>query len=116
MLGRVVTAIVLQVFLLVPVARADEVPIVGMVTSVDAVTGTLVVESASRGKTRRVKIYIRSDSKVVRFERAPEGKNPSFTERATPLREVQPGWVVSVKTRHEGDREIAEIVRVVQER
>jgi hypothetical protein len=116
MLGRVVTAIVLQVFLLAPGARADEVPIVGMVTSVDTVTGTLVVESASRGKTRQVTIYVSGDSKVVRFERAPEGTKPSFTERATPLRDVKPGWVVSVKTRHEGDREVAEIVRVVQER
>jgi hypothetical protein len=29
---------------------------------------------------------------------------------------MKPGWTVSVKTRHEGDKEVAELVNVVHEK
>lgn len=32
------------------------------------------------------------------------------------LADIEPGWVVSVKTPHERDKEVAEVVRVVHEK
>ena len=32
------------------------------------------------------------------------------------LDEIKPGWIVSVKTRHDGELEVAELVRVVHEK
>ena len=97
-------------------ASGDEAPISGIVKSVDPAAGTLLVESASKGKVRQVVIHMRADSKVVRFVRSTDGSKPGFTEQPATLVEVKPGWTVSVKTTHEGDREIAELVRVVHEK
>lgn len=96
-------------------ASADEAPIAGTVKSVDAAAGTLLVESASKGKVRQVVIHIRPESKIVRFMRSTDAKS-GFTEQAAVLADVKAGWTVSVKTKHEGDREVAEVLRVVQEK
>ena len=92
---------------------ADEAPIAGRITKVDATAQTITVESAAAGKTRSVVIDVRPVAKVVRFARGADGK---FAEQAIAVADLKPGWTVSVKTRHEGDREVAEIVRVVHER
>ena len=106
-------AIALVLSALVSPAAADEAPIAGRVTAVDTAAQTLTVESAAGGKTRVVVIDVRPGSKIVRFARSADG---NFTEQSAALADLNPGWMVSVKTRHEGDREIAEVVRVVHER
>jgi hypothetical protein len=98
------------------VASADEAPIAGRVKSVDPPAGTLVVESAGTGKVREVVIHVRPDSKVVRFARSMDPGKPGFSEQPASLADVKPGWPVSVKTKHEGDKEVAELVRVVHEK
>ena len=97
-------------------AVADEAPIAGTVKSVDTAAGTMLVESASKGKVRQVVIHMRPESKVVRFVRSADGGKPGFSEQAATLADVKPGWHVSVKTRHEGEKEVAEVVRVVHEK
>jgi hypothetical protein len=37
-------------------------------------------------------------------------------ERTTALTDLKPGWIVSVATKHEGDKEVADLVKVVLER
>ena len=96
--------------------HADEVPIAGNVKSVDGAAGTFVVESTAKGKTRQVVIHMRPDSRIIRFVRSADPSKPGFTEQVLMLADLKPGWVVSVKTRHEGEREVAELVRVVHER
>jgi len=95
---------------------ADEAPIAGTVKNVDTATGTLLVESAVRGQVRQVVIHMRAESRVVRFVRSTDAGESGFTEEVATLGDLKPGWVVSVKTRHEGDKEVAEIVRVVHEK
>ena len=112
-LAAVGTALVLG---LGAVASADEAPIAGTVKSVDIAEGTLLVESASKGKVRQVVIYMRPESRVVRFARSTDASKPGFSEQPATLGDVKPGWTVSVKTKHEGDKEVAEVVRVVHEK
>lgn len=95
-------------------AVADEAPIAGSVTSIDAANRTLTVESAAKGKVRTVVIDIKPETKIVRFVKGADGKG--FAEAAARLEDLKPGWMVSVKTHHHGDREVAELVRVVHER
>jgi hypothetical protein len=97
-------------------ASADEAPISGTVKNVDAAAGTMLIESASKGKVREVVIHVRPDSKVVRFVRSTDATKPGFSERPALLADVKPGWTVSVKTKHEGQKEIAEVVNVVHEK
>jgi hypothetical protein len=94
---------------------ADEAPIAGVVRSVDAQAQTFVVEAATKGTTRQVTIYMRPTSRVVRFVRADQGRG-GLVEQAAALADLKPGWMVSVTTVHEGEREVAEIVRIVFER
>ena len=96
-------------------ARADDVPIAGVVRSVDTAAQTFVVESTAKGQTRRVTIYVKPTSRVVRFVRADQGRG-GFVEQAVALADLKPGWTVTVTTAHEGDREVAQVVRVVLER
>ena len=96
--------------------RADEAPIAGTVKNVDMATGTLLVESAVRGQVRQVVIHMRPESRVVRFVRSTDAGKSGFTEQAATLGDLKPGWMVSVRTKHEGDKEVAEIVRVVHEK
>jgi len=65
---------------------ADEAPISGTVKAVDAAANTVTVESTVKGKTRTVVIHLK------------------------------PGWLVSAEAKHEGDKEVAEVVKVVLER
>jgi hypothetical protein len=98
----------------VAIACADEVPIAGRVTSIDVANRTLTVESAAKGKVRVVVIDVKPDTKIVRFARGADGKG--FSEQPATLEDLKPGWTVSVKTHHHGDREVAELVRVVHEK
>ena len=95
-------------------AIADEVPITGTVKAVDPTKKMLIVEASARGKTRQVEIDIKPETKIVRFARAADGKG--FGEQAVALEDLRPGWTVTEKTNHHGDREVAETVRVVHER
>jgi hypothetical protein len=111
----VVLVISLIMFASVLPAVADEVPITGSVQAVDPVQRTLTVHSAAKGKVRVVVIEVRAGSKIVRFARGPDGKG-GFTEQAASLEDIKPGWMVSVKTHHDGDREVADVIRVVHEK
>lgn len=95
---------------------ADEAPIAGMVKDVDAASGTLLVESRTKGTVRDVTIHVRPESKIVRFVRSADASKPGFSEQPVALADLRPGSTVSVKTRHEGEKEVAEVVRVVHEK
>lgn len=110
-MGRLLLAAV--VVAVASVAAADEAPIAGRIIAVDSAAQTITVEAAAGGKTRTIVIDVRPASRVVRFARGADGK---FAEQSAALADLRPGWMVSVKTRHEGDREVAELVRVVHER
>jgi len=101
---------------LVSVAWADEVPIAGTIKSIDTAAGTITVEAAAKGKVRVVTIDVKPGARIVRFTRSTEAGKSGFVERPASLADLKPGWSVSVTTRHEGDREVAEIVKVVFER
>src|SRR5262245_65789628 len=53
---------------------ADDVPIAGVVKSVDLAAQTFVVETTARGQTRQVTIYVKPSSRVIRFVRAEQGR------------------------------------------
>jgi hypothetical protein len=96
-------------------AGADEAPIAGVVKAVDVGAQTFIVESTAQGKTRQVTIYMRPTSRVIRFVRADQGRGP-LVEQAAALADLRAGWMVNVTTVHEGDREVAQLVRIVLER
>ena len=96
-------------------ARADEAPIAGVVKAVDVGTQIFIVESTAQGKTRQVTIHVKPTSRVVRFVRADQGRG-ALIEQAATLADLKPGWIVNVTTTHEGDREVAQLVRIVLER
>jgi hypothetical protein len=106
----------LVLFGLASAAWADEAPIAGTLKSVDTAASTITVEAAAKGKMRVVTIDIKPNSRIVRFARSAEAGTSGFVERPATLADLKPGWSVSVTTRHEGDREVAEIVKVVFER
>jgi hypothetical protein len=108
--------IVLTTVLAVSTALADEAPISGTVTAVDVDAQTLMLDVASKGKTRMVIVYMKPGAKVVRFVRATEPGKTGFVEQEVPLSAVKAGWIVSATTKHEGGREIAEQVKIVVER
>ena len=97
-------------------ASPDEGPIAGVIKSVDPSAGVLVVESTTRGRVRQVVIHVRPESKIVRFVRSPDPGKSGFSEQAASLADLKTGWTVSVMARHEGSKEVAEIVRVVHEK
>jgi hypothetical protein len=98
------------------VALADDAPISGAVKTVDANTQTVTIETTAKGKTRQVTVYLKPGAKVVKFKRSTDPAKPGFVEQVVPLADVKPGWLVSVATKHEGDREVADLVKVVLER
>jgi hypothetical protein len=100
--------------LLPTLALGDEVPIAGIVTSIDAVARALTVEARAKGKVREVVIEIRPTTRIVRFVR--EAGGGGIKEQAAALEDLKTGWTVSVTTKHDGPREVAEVVRVVHER
>ena len=97
-------------------AVADEAPISGSVKAVNAEAQTLLLESTAKGKTRQVTVYLKPGAKVVRFVRATEPGKSGFVEQAIALTDLKPGWIVSVTAKHEGDREVAELIKIVLER
>ena len=111
-----ILAMVLTTALGVWVAFADEAPISGTVKAVDVDAQTLTLEVASKGKTREVIVYMKPGARIVRFIRAIEPGKPGFVEQEVPLGAVKVGWIVSATTRHEGNREVAELVKIVVER
>ena len=98
------------------VAVADEAPISGTVKSVDPAAQTVTIESTAKGKTRQVTVHLKPGAKVVKFARTSEPGKTEFVEQAVPLTDLKPGWMVSVATKHEGDKEVADLVKVVLER
>jgi hypothetical protein len=99
-----------------PPARADEAPIAGIVKTVDVAARTLTVDASARGARRTVVIDVPDGARIVRFVRSTAGGATSFAEQTVALGDVKPGSTVSVSTRHAGEREVAEVVRVVHER
>ena len=97
-------------------ATADEASISGTVKAIDAAGKTLMLQTVAKGKTRDVTIVLKPESKIVKFVRSTEPGKTGFVEQALSLSDLKPGWIVSVTTRHEGDKEVAEIVKVVLER
>lgn len=100
----------------VGIAGADEAPISGTVKSVDTAAQTVTLETTAKGKTRQVVVHLKPGGKVVRFARSTEPGKTGFVEQAVTLADLKPGWIVSAATKHEGDKEIADVVKVVLER
>jgi hypothetical protein len=48
--------------------------------------------------------------------RSTEPGKTGFFEQPVALGDLKPGWVVSIATKHEGDKEVADLVKVVLER
>jgi hypothetical protein len=97
-------------------AFADEAPISGTVKTIDPVAQTVTLETTAKGKTREVTVDIKPASRIVRFTRSAESGKSGFVEQTATLADLKPGWVVSVTSKHEGGREVADIVKVVLER
>jgi hypothetical protein len=98
------------------IAAADEAPISGTVKSVDSAAQTVTLETTAKGKTRQVVVHLKPGGKVVRFTRSTAPGQTGFVEQAVALADLKPGWIVSAATKHEGDKEVAELVKVVLER
>lgn len=98
------------------VAGADEAPIAGTLKAIDPAAQTLTIEATAKGKTRQVTVHLKPESKIVRFTRATEPGKTGFVEQPVALTDLKPGWMVSVTTKHEGNKEVAEVVKVVLER
>jgi len=109
-------SVLLTVLLGWSAALADEAPISGTVKSVDATAQTVTIESTAKGKTRQVIVYLKPGARVVKFTRSTDPAKPGFVEQVVPLADVKPGWLVSIATKHEGDKEVADLVKVVLER
>ena len=112
----VILAMILTAVLGAWTASADEAPISGTVKAVDVGAQTLTLEVASKEKTREVIVYMKPGAKIVRFIRAIEPGKPGFVEQEVPLGTVRIGWIVSATTKHEGNREMAEQVKIIVER
>jgi hypothetical protein len=98
------------------VALADEAPISGTIKAIDVAAHTMTLETTAKGKTREVTVDVKPGSRIVRFTRASEPGQAGFVEQSATLNDLKPGWVVSVTSKHDGGREVAELVRVVLER
>jgi len=102
--------------LTVATATADEAPISGAVKSVDPAAQTVTIETTAKGKTRQVTVHLKPGAKVVKFARTTESGKTDFVEQTVALGDLKPGWLVSIATKHEGDKEVADLVKVVLER
>lgn len=102
--------------LTVATATADEAPISGAVKSVDPAAHTVTIETTAKGKTRQVTVHLKPGAKVVKFARTTESGKTDFVEQTVALSDLKPGWLVSIATKHEGDKEVADLVKVVLER
>lgn len=113
---RQILFVALGVMLSFAVVAADEAPISGTIKALDGSAQTLTVETTAKGKTRQVVIDIKPNTRIVKFARSREPGKTGFVEQTVAFSDLKPGWVVSVTTKHAGDREVAEIVKVVMER
>jgi hypothetical protein len=95
---------------------ADEAPISGTVKAIDPAANTITLESTAKGKVRTVVVHLKPGAKIVKFARATEPGKTGFVEQPIALGDVKPGWIVSAATKHEGDKEVADAVKVVLER
>ena len=95
---------------------ADEAPISGTVKAVDPAAKTLTLDVTAKGKTRTVTVHMKPGAKIVKFARATDPGKAGFVEEEVALGDVKPGWIVSASTKHEGDKEVADAVKVVVER
>jgi hypothetical protein len=95
---------------------ADEAPIAGTVKAIDPAANTITLESTAKGKTRTVVVYLKPGAKIVKFNRATEPGKTGFVEQPLALTDLKPGWIVSAEAKHEGNKEVAEVVKVVLER
>jgi hypothetical protein len=111
-----IMALLISSLLCLTSAYADEAPISGTVKTIDPTAQTVTLETTAKGKTREVTVDIKPASRIVRFMRATEPGKTGFVEQTATLADLKPGWVVSVTTRHEGGREVADSVKVVLER
>lgn len=109
-------AVVLSVLLWNALAWADEAPISGTVKAIDPTAKTVTLESTAKGKTRQVVVHLKPGAKIVKFARSSEPGKTGFVEQALTLGDLKPGWIVSVEAKHEGDKEVADVVKVVLER
>ena len=116
MIARSLVALLLTGALSAAVAHADEAPIAGTVKAVDSAANTVTLESTAKGKTRTVVVHLKPGAKIVKFNRPTEPGKTGFVEQQLALTELKPGWIVSAETKHEGDKEVAEVVKVVLER
>ncbi|MGH7393942.1 MAG: hypothetical protein ACREM3_31455 [Candidatus Rokuibacteriota bacterium] len=98
------------------VAWADEAPISGSVKAVDAAAQTVTLESTAKGKTRTVVVHLKPGAKIVKFVRATEPGKTGFVEQTLALTDLKAGWIISVEAKHEGNKEVADLVKVVLER
>jgi outer membrane lipoprotein-sorting protein len=115
MVTRVLTVVV-TVLLWSALAWADEAPISGTVKAVDANARTVTLEATAKGKTRQVVVHLKPGTKIVKFARSSEPGKTGFVEQTLALADLKPGWIVSAETKHEGDKEVADVVKVVLER
>ena len=113
---KIVLALLMSAVAWSSVAIADEAPISGTVKAVNVEAQTVLIESTAKGKTRQVTVYLKPGTRIVRFARASEPGKTGFVEEAIALADLKPGWIVSVATKHEGDKEVADLVKVVLER
>lgn len=112
----VVLMLAMLLSILIVAARADEAPISGTVKAIDPGARMITLAVTANGKTRDVVVHMKPGAKVVRFARATELGKTGFVEQELALTDVKPGWIVSATTKHEGTREVAEVVKVVLER
>jgi len=115
MIARFLVAVILVGALSAPV-DADEAPISGTVKAVDPAANTVTLESTTKGKTRTVVVHLKPGAKIVKFTRATEPGKTGFVEQPLALTDLKPGWMVSAETKHEGNKEVADVVKVVLER
>lgn len=116
MIRAMTVIMVLTATVLSGVAVADEAPISGTVKAVDPAAQTVTIESTAKGKTRQVVVHLKPGARVVRFTRSTEPGKTGFVEQTAALTDLKPGWIVSIATKHEGDKEVADLVKVVLER
>jgi hypothetical protein len=98
------------------VAIADKAPIAGSVTAVDADARTVTLDTTAQGRRARWWCTSSQERRSCRFVRATEAGKTGLVEQPLPLAALKPGWIVSVEPKHDGDRKVAELVKVVLER
>jgi hypothetical protein len=116
MIVRLAVAMLIAGAVVAAPALADEAPISGTVKAVDAAANTVTLESTAKGKTRTVVVYLKPGAKIVKFNRTTEPGKTGFVEQQLALTDLKPGWIVSAEAKHEGDKEVTEVVKVVLER